>query len=597
MKNIFRWQAIAPLSLLLAILGVGWLLFLDTLVERAIEDLGAEILGAKFDIESADVNLAAGRVRLSGLAAANPDSPMRNLYEADEFVADVRMVPLLKKKVVIQEAALRGLRFGTARRTSGRLDNPRPGSGRLAGELSGWANSIKVPPLTLAGIGRTVDVAAIAEGNLQTPAAARATTAFADSARSVWEGRLKNLDPTSLIDSSRKLVAELNGANPLTLGLSGGARLLASGRNTITSINRLQGRLTALDSTVRSGMTQLRVRATELASARQADYQYALGLLKLPSLDSPDVSPGIFGEMAVARIKPVLYWMNRAAEYLPPGLDPRQAAGRKRARRAGTTVTFPGQKEYPQFLLESADLDLEIGGAGVAAGRYSARIAGLTTEPAIYGKPLTVSLQRAAGTAGPRSIKLDALVDHTGSQIRDSVSLSLTGLALPQLELSGVGARLDLGEGVSELAFSMRGDSISGRWLWTSNQATWSRSEAASADNPAQGFLWRTVSELRSVTIDVRFSGSPRRPSLRIGSNIGRAVARSLKQQLGAEINRARGQMRTQVDRLVGSQAVEAQSKVGSLQANVEQRLGSRLADLQQVREELEKALGKLRRF
>ncbi len=597
MKNLFRWRAIAPLSLLLAILGAGWLLFLDTLVEHTIEDLGAELLGAKFDIESADVDLAEGRVRLSGVAAANPDSPMSNLFEADEFVADVRMAPLLKKKVVIQEAALRGLRFGTARTTSGKLDNPRPGSGRLARELSGWANSIKVPPLTLAGIGQTVDVTAIREGNLKTLAAARATTAFADSARRVWEGQLNDLDPTSLIDSSRKLVAELNGANPLTLGLAGGARLLASGPNTITSINRLQGRLTALDSTVRSGMTQLRVRATELASARQADYQYAWGLLKLPSLNSPDVSPSIFGEMAVSRIKPVLYWMNRAAEYLPPGLDPRSAAGPKRARQAGTTVTFPGQEEYPQFLLESADLDLEIAGEGVAAGRYSARIAGLTTEPAIYGKPLTASLQRAAGTAGPRGIKLDALLDHTGSQIHDSVSLSLTGLALPPLELSGVGARLDLGEGGSELAFSMRGDSISGRWLWRSNEATWARSEGASADNLVQGFLWRTVSALRNVTIDVRFSGSPRRPSLRIGSNIGRAIASSLKQQLGAEINRARGQMRAQVDRLVGSRADEAQSKVALLQANVEQRLGSQLADLQQVRGELEKALRKIGRF
>ena len=597
MKSLFRWRAIAPLSLLLVILGVGWLFFLDTLVERAIEDLGAEILGAKFDIESADVDLAAGRVRLSGLAAANPDSPMRNLFEADEFVADLRMAPLLKKKVVIQEAALRGLRFGTARKTSGKLDNPRPGSGRLTRELSGWANSINVPSLTLAGIGQAVDVAAIREGDLKTLAAARATTVFADSVRGVWEVQLNNLDPTSLIDSSRKLVAQLNGASPLSLGLTGGARLLTSGRNTITSLNRLQGRLTALDSTVRSGMSELRVRVRELASARQADYQYALGLLNLPSLNSPDVSPSIFGEMAVSRIKPVLYWMNRAAEYLPPGLDPRHMAGPKRARRAGTTVTFPGQTEYPKFLLESADLDLEIGGAGAAAGRYSARIAGLTTEPAIYGKPLTASLQRAAGTAGLRSIKLDALLDHTGPQIRDSVSLSLTGLALPPLELSGVGARLDLGDGVSELALSMRGDSISGRWLWRSNEATWSRNEGASADNPAQDFLWRTVSALRSVTIDVRFSGSPRRPSLRIGSNIGRAVASSLKQQVGAEINRARDQMRAQVDRLVGSQADEAQSKVGLLQANVEQRLGSRLASLRQVREELEKALSKIRRF
>ncbi|MFQ5702960.1 MAG: hypothetical protein ACE5HT_02965 [Gemmatimonadales bacterium] len=605
MKHLFRWRAIVPLSLFFGFLALGCLVFLDTLVERGIEDIGAEILGAKFDVESVDVDLTAGRVRLSGIAAANPDSPMRNLFEADELVADVRMAPLLKKKVVIQEAALRGLRFGTARKTSGKLDNPRPGSGRLTRELTGWVNSIKVPPLNLTGLGQAVNLGAIAGDSLRSLAAARATTEFADSVRSAWEAQLNALDPTALLDSARQLVVQVNSANPLTLGLRGGAKLLSSGRSTLESINQLQSRLAALDSNVRLGMDRLNQTAKTLAAAREADYRYALGLLNLPSLDSPDISAGIFGEMAVARVKPILYWMNRVAEYLPPGLDPRRSVGPKRARRSGTTVTFPGQKEYPGFLLEKADLDMEIGGTGAAAGRYAAHLVGLSTEPAKYGQPLTLSLARAAGSAGPREVRVNARLDHTGARIRDSVSVSLSGLALPSLELNALGAKLDLGKGVSELALAFTGDSIAGRWRWRSSEARWSQlstgdaqsGSGGSVDNTARDFLWRTVSASRTVSIDVRFRGSAKRPSLSVGSNIGRAVASSIRQQLGREIGRAQTQMRARVDRLVGGPADDAQSKVNSLEASVEQKLGDRLGELRRVRADLERSLRKLGRF
>ena len=88
--RLFRWKAIVPLSILLALFVVGWMLYSDKLVEVSVEEFGAEITGARVDVESADLDLRDGRIRLTGLAAANPNSPMRNLFEADEIVADIR---------------------------------------------------------------------------------------------------------------------------------------------------------------------------------------------------------------------------------------------------------------------------------------------------------------------------------------------------------------------------------------------------------------------------------------------------------------------------------------------------------------------------
>ena len=94
-----RWKAIVPLGLLLAAIATLWILFLDTAVERTVESIGAELVGARVDVTSADVSLMGGRVSIRGLQAANPDAPMSNLVEVDEIRRPVllnRMPQLLE---------------------------------------------------------------------------------------------------------------------------------------------------------------------------------------------------------------------------------------------------------------------------------------------------------------------------------------------------------------------------------------------------------------------------------------------------------------------------------------------------------------------
>jgi uncharacterized protein (TIGR03545 family) len=189
--KLFRWKAIVPLTLILALIVLAWWLYSDRLIEQSIEDFGADLVGARVDVEEADLSLADGRLRIVGLAAANPNSPMRNLFEAREIVADIRPLPLLRKKLLIEQASIRGVRFGTQRTESGELENPSPESGQLARTISGWADRVRIPPLNLEGLNTIVDVAAVAAESLTTYRQARATVAFADSTRGDWEAKLQ----------------------------------------------------------------------------------------------------------------------------------------------------------------------------------------------------------------------------------------------------------------------------------------------------------------------------------------------------------------------------------------------------------------------
>jgi len=604
--KLFRWRAIVPLSLFFALLALAAFLLKDYFVRRGVEQTGAYLVGARVDVAAADVRLGEGSVSLRGLQVTNPDHPMENLLEADEIVLDVSVEPLLEKKLHVDTIAVRGVRFGTARATSGALKNPPAASGRIWREIDTWAGRIVVPPLSLEGLGQALDVGALQPDSLRTLAVARETRAEADSMLADWNARLTALDPRPKIDSARALVERLRAADPAQLGVAGVTRLAGDARQTLQDVGGLRGQLAALDSTARGGLGDATAQLASLAEAQSADVSRALGLLHLPSLEGPTLSPAIFGDAALSWIRPVLYWVRIAEQYLPPGLNPRRYSGPTRARAPGTTVVFPELHAAPRIQVDFAEAGIELGGTGLAAGDYLARITGLSSAPALTGKPLEILVGRSGAARGPADARVFALLDHVRSPIRDSLDVVLSGIGLPSLDLAPLGARLDLGAGSTTLRLRRVGDQIEARWQWHTPNASWARltgGPVAPADSArigsrawAEGLLWQAVSDIRDVRIEVRLAGDIRSPSLGVSSNVGDVVAQSLRRAVGQQVDRAEREVRAKVDALVAEQVNRANAGVAALDAAVTERIGPQLADLVDVESLLQNEIRRLTR-
>lgn len=608
--RVLRWKAVIPLGVTLVLVALVWWLFLDFAVERAVEYVGTEVVGARVDVASADVSLGRGSVVLRGLEVTNPEKPMTNLVQSDEIVAQVRVLPLLEKRIVIDTMAVRGVRFGTPRRTSGAMARKSPTTGRVARAIADWANRIRIPPLNLQGLSTVVDVSRINPDSLRTVAQARSIAHQGDSLRDGWRTELAGMDPAPQIDSARALIARLKQADVRALGLTGTRDLANSARGSATRLGQTTDRVKAFESRVKSGVGSLRSQVDGLAQARQADYAYARGLVNLPSLDAPDLSPALFGEMAVERLKPMLYWLNLAEQYLPPGLDPRRETGPDRARASGTTVRFPREREDPAFLLIYAGADAEVGGAGAAAGRYAATITGLTTAPALYGRPTRFAARRAAVAGGPRTGSIGAVLNHVSAPLKDSVVAALDGVALPTVALPAAGATLALGSGAVRLRLTRTGENLEGSMTWSSSDVRWARAAQDSARPPdrptanppvgsgawAQDLLWRTVSRLTAVEVEVRVAGRVTAPALGVRSNVGREVAQALRREIGDEVGRQEQRLRAEVDRRVEQQVQEAERRVGEVQTQVEAAVTAKREELEAVRAELENAIRNLTR-
>jgi uncharacterized protein (TIGR03545 family) len=601
-SRVLRPPGLAVFAILVLLATLVWWLFADTLVQRGVEATGESVVGARVELESVDLSPTEGSVRLRGLQVANPDAPMSNLMEAEEIFVDLMVEPLLEKKVVVQDMVVTGVRFNTPRETSGALENPDPQAGQLWRDVNSWADQIELPELSMETLTGSVRTEAISADSLRTVQYAREMIARADSARRDWESRLAALDPRPRLDSVRVVAQRLEGFRPTPLNALQIPDLVRDGRNALSNVTSLQSEIIALDEAVGQGLATMSVGADVISELREQDLAYARGLLDIPSLDAPSISPALFSETALVWLKPVLFWARTAERFLPPGLDPRNRPGPQRARAEGTTVEFPGRATYPAFLIQRGELGMEIAGSGAAAGAYTATLRNLTSAPSVLGQPLEISLGREAGAQGPRRVSLSAVLDHTSEIVRDAVDVGLDGVSLPEIDLSAFGGRLDLGLGQSTFSLNRVGDELQATLQWVSTDLGWTRTGGAPPTAPpeigtaawARELVWRTLTGVDRVELGMGLEGTIDAPSISITSNLGEAVATSLRRELGEQIAQAEARVRQEVERLVQPLVQQARGRVEAITTEVADRVGARRQEVEEVRAGLEARLDEL---
>lgn len=598
-----RWKALLPLSVVLLVLVLGTILFKDRAVRWVVEAGGTAAVGAKVELAEAHVSLLEGNVTLRGLAVTNPKAPMTNLFEVSDLVFDLGLLPALQRKIVADTLAARGIRFNTPRATSGALP---VGEGSENAQLSSavvdeWKSQVKVPALDLSTLRRSVNVEAIAAESLLTLRAAAHARAYADTTREKFLGDLRAADPRPAIDSAQALSERLRTANLRTLGINGARQAVTDVRRSITNLTRIDDRLKALEDSARADAGVLTRKLEAIPAARSADYAYARSLLKLPTFDLPSLGPQLLSDVVAEQLGGVLYWIQLAEKYTPPGLKRTTQKGPERIRASGTTVLFPVETVYPTFLLRVADLSLTLAGEGASAGDYTARLVGLTTQPAVYGAPTTFALSRVGENDGARDTRVAGAFDHRRAPSHDSIGAQMIGIPLPTIPLAGLGATVALGVGVSELRLQRTGDALDGSWTWRAPKVRWTRDSTAETPSTSmrvvEDALWRALSRLDSVEIDARFGGTLEKPTLSIRTNIANAVSGALREQLGDEVRRAEQQVRARVDALVGDKVTEARAYADGARSEVEQRIAAERARLQEQRTALEARLRDLVRI
>ncbi len=589
---IVRWRGVIPLLLLVVFLAVGWLLFGDWLVTDTAEEVGTETLGTSLQLDGLHIHEADATVTIDRLQLADPFDRMRNLVDGRGLAIAVDPKPLLEKKLVIRRLVLGNVRFGT-RRDSPAPPAPRNGfAARTIAALRDWRQQFARPLLSFTPVD-TIRAIVLDPRQLRTVQSATALASNADSLRTTVRTRLSELHVQQTLDSARALADRLQGADVRSLGLAGARQAVTDVRRTLAEVQALRARVDTLRATVRAGAAELDSGVRHLDAARREDYAFVRGLLHLPSLEGPQLSQAMFGDVSLDRMQQVMYWADLAREYMPPGLLPRAQAGPPRLRRAGLTVRYPGPKEYPPFLLERGTARFAIArGSDTAA--YAAAVADLTSAPALVGRPMRLVARQTGGRLGMASLGVSAVLDHTRRVPLDSVTATASGFAFPGFAIPKLPVRVEPGQGSTALVARVQGNAIAARWTLRSSAVAWHTDTAAGALDRAQQIIVRVLSGIRELQVTAQLSGTLQHPSFSVSSNVDQALAASLRAAAGEEFARAEARARAAVDSIVDARVTPLRARVQSAQAEAVSRVTEAQQQVEAQRQALEERLRSL---
>jgi uncharacterized protein (TIGR03545 family) len=581
--KVFRWRAIGPLLVLLVITGVLWWLFADTIARRESQKVGTQVLGARVEIDKLHLDIGNGKVLIRGLTIASPHEAFKNLVQADELVADLDVVPLTEKKIIINRIVANGLRFGTPRATDGRVaaKSGEGIAGRVLAETRAWASQFQVPVLQL--VTGKISIDSLDPRRLSTIPAATALSARADSARRSWQAAFDSLRLGPTLDSASAALERLRHARATDLAA------LNEARQTLDRLKRARDRVAALERGVNTGVAKLQSGLAGLDSARRRDYAFARSLLKLPSLDAPEIGAALFAPGAIKPFERVLYYAQLARRYMPPGLLPRATTGPARLRRAGENVRFPKERALPAFLLRSAELSFLLHPTSAQPQRYAGHLSGLTSDPALYGRPTVF------GATGPQ-LAAGAMLDHVRSIPVDTAGGRVGGITLPAFEIPGVPLRLDPGAATTQLGFRLNGDTIDARFAVRSTNVRWTR-DSGFSNSTIGDLIWRTVSGISNLDVEARISGALHHPDLAVRSNLDQAIASRLRAVFGEQLAAAEKQVRDRVDALINDQVGPVRARVMDIQTQAQAQVAQQRARLDELQAQLEQRLRELTRF
>lgn len=555
-----RWSYILPRLTLLLLLWAFFFFAFDPLLKwgmiKGIEK-GAK---AKAEIQALRTSFIHPSLKLSGLTIGDSKEEYRNLLEFAELSFSAEGAPLLEKKLVVDSASLKGLRFGTPRKTSGKLpfvkEEPSELVDAMVAESKGFALERAADVKTDAAADFKVDPAELESVKL---------------ARQLEESYQKDYaDISSRVDTKKYEAGleEMKARYEKAKGEKNFTKQAKDYADIAKEVKKLTSDFKKDKEEAEASLAKAKDAFKAVEEARKKDMAAVMARMKLPSMDTQSLARMLAGPLIAEKTAQAMKWMALARKYMPANT---KGVLKNEARR-GREVHFPKEKAYPTVLVRRLELTGELGEDPL---EYSGTVEGLTTQPQVYGRPATAVIK---GAKGARRLDFKTSVDATGEEIKTASEISYTGMPVGQLQLgSPTSFMVDIanGTGAFEASLNTAGEGISGKAAFRLAGASFK----PKADNikaaPLRSAVESSFSGLSSAVIGAEISGTVKSPKLAINTDLANALSKAFSGAMGAEVRKAQEAAQKKVDEALKPY----RAKLDNLAASKQAELGGKLKE------------------
>ncbi len=564
MSKWIRWPGLIAFVAVIGLAAALWLLVIDEVIERAIEAAGTKAVGAKVDLASADLHLFPLGLTLTGLQVTDPDEPMTNAVQVDRIAFNLDGLNLLRRKVIIEEMAVEGVRFGTPRTHSGAVAKP-AGGGAVSKAVE--AAKASLPTFTVPDVN---DI--LSKESLESLTLADTLKADLQAQKDKWQKELAALPNKEKLEGYKKRLEGLKSAGKGGVaGVLGGANeVLAIQKEIAADIDRIKQAQQSLES----DLATLHKRMDDVAKAPLEDVKrlkekYNLspgGLFKVGSLF-------LEGPM-VEQTRKALYWYEKAQPYLNrPAEKTANVEVVKPLRGKGVDVRFTEREPLPDFLIRTAKVGLVL-----SVGNIGGQVRNITPDQPILGQPLTFAF-KGDKLDGLKAVTLDGAVDriHSG-QPKDTAVLKASGYRVPAMTLSeSKDLPIALKGATADLAAQV---TLKGQELAGSAEASIGSIALASGggDNLIAKAVAGALADVKATTLKADVAGTIEHYEVRVTTDLDRVLSDAVSRQLTAQLANFDGQLKAAIAAKVSPSLDGLKGQFGDL-TGIDKDLTARLQE------------------
>lgn len=439
MKNWIRWSGLISFVVISSILVAVWLFAAGPVIKYAIETFGSDANGAKVDVADVSLTFDPFGIEITGVEVANADAPMENLVQFERATADIELLPLLLGKGIMNEVAVTGVAFSTARTESGaieqsqdkaREEESKQDADKGSADKSKEGESQALPsadellarePLLTEQRGKKFQQTAEQSKQQVNDAIAAlpgsdSLASYEDEFNRIINGKFKSIDD---FQQRKKEFDDLK-------------KRIAADKKAIADAQKI----------IKTQKSELQSQWKDLQKAPAEDFNNLKSKYKLDAGGVANLSRLLFGNEVGEYSDKALYWYEKVRPYLvsdeEAGADEGAVTSEEKAQRAtGRFVHFPTDRPLPDFLIRKVQLALELD-----MGTVDVQVLDITHQQEVIGRT-TKLIAKGDQLNGIRSLQLNGDFDHRQTPGTDTFDLTVRDFELKDQNLGAMGLKMN----------------------------------------------------------------------------------------------------------------------------------------------------------
>jgi uncharacterized protein (TIGR03545 family) len=412
--------------------------------------------------------------------------------------------------------------------------------------------------------------------NLQSVAFLGDSPKKVSAAKETWEKRLKELPTREDIQKDVKSFQTLKDQRPKDLTQM--PAYLEKLNALQKKINDTQKTLTTAQQEFQTEMNTLKTSLQEVEKLKDADVKSVMAKLGVQIPSATDLICVLLGKEVAHKVNWALDMYRKLSQYTSKG-KPKEEKEKPKPipRMKGMDVRFPVTRGYPDFLLELAEFsarpDMKKAAGTFAFERLAGELRGLTSHPALYGKPTLFKLNGSMVGNLAKDFALAGQLDHRKTVAEDRIDLNIKELRIDQAGTAGLQeSPLRLTSALLNVngSLGVKGEALSGRVLLdVLNPKVAVESSAA--------ILGDLLKNMGSFDLSLAIGGTLNQPSIGLSSSATKTLTSGLENLVQKEMKGLQDGIKNIISSRVDKDLAANRNEVSGLEKLIQGELSSRL--------------------